>query len=121
MQIEQARLKDHELERARTHHSLERIMQVNKPVVDENLMVLVPTQIKPGKIRATDRLFKHGLLGLADDKKIEDIIEEDGVRAMLLRNAIRDTYSSRISNKLATDELLTYELEMELQRVAYYA
>jgi hypothetical protein len=48
MQIEQARLKDHELERARTHHNLERIMQVNKPVVDENLMVLVPTQIKPG-------------------------------------------------------------------------
>lgn len=40
---------------------------------------------------------------------------------MLLLNAIRDTYSSRISNKLATDELLIYELEMELQRVAYYA
>ena len=40
---------------------------------------------------------------------------------MLLLNAIRDTYSSRIGKKLATDELLIYELEMELQRVAYYA
>ena len=64
-----------ELEEARRHHKLDRIMQVNRPVVDEDLNVLVPTQIKLGTIRATDRLIKHGLLGLADGKRVEDILD----------------------------------------------
>ena len=50
-------------------------MQVNRPVVDENLNVLVPTQSRPGNIRATDRLIKFGLLGLGDDKTFNDIFE----------------------------------------------
>jgi hypothetical protein len=96
-------------------------MQVNRPVVDEDLNVLVPTQIKLGTIRATDRLIKHGLLGLADGKRVEDILEIENVRKLLLRNAIQDTFVSRISNRLPNKPQAMEELHCELQKVARYA
>ena len=38
-------------------HKLDRIMQVDEPVIDENYNVRVPTQVKVGSIRDTPRII----------------------------------------------------------------
>ena len=65
-------------------------MQVNQSVVDNDLNVLVPTQIKTGTIRATERFIKFGTLAVPDGKSLEKYLEPDHVRprTTLLKNAI---------------------------------
>ena len=59
----------------RVRLNLPRIMQVNQAVVDKFLMVLVPTQLTPGRIKATDRHLKFGVLGLNDDNSLDNVVD----------------------------------------------
>ena len=81
-------------------YRLDRIMQVNQPVVDERLFVLVPTQIAPGRIRDTDRPMKFGVLALSDDLSLDDVVNKDTARKQLLKQAIQSTYHGKLESRL---------------------
>ena len=85
-------------------HGLSRIMQVNEPVVDKDLMVLVPTQITPGRIRDTDRPMKFGVLGLNDEYTLDEVVDKKTVRYVVLKHAIESTYHGNIIAKLMGNE-----------------
>jgi hypothetical protein len=73
-------------------------------VVDKDLMVLVPTQITQGRIRDTDRPMKFGVLGLNDDYTLDEVVDNDQVRYLLLKHAVESTYHGGIIAKLMGNE-----------------
>ena len=96
-------------------------MQVNKPVIDNNYMVLVPTRVTDKTIRATDRLMKHGLLGIADSVSLNRVLENAQTRLHLIKKAIGSTYTKETIAKLIADKALMDELDLVLQDVFLYA
>ena len=96
-------------------------MQVNQPVVDKDLMVLVPTQITQGRIRDTDRPMKFGVLGLNDDYTLDEVVDNDQVRYFLLKHAVESTYHGGIIAKLMGNEPAQKHLDKTIKQVAQYA
>jgi hypothetical protein len=39
-------------------------MQIDEPVINENYFVSVPTEMKPGGIRDTERIISRGFLAI---------------------------------------------------------
>lgn len=102
-------------------HGLSRIMQVNQPVVDKDLMVLVPTQITPGRIRDTDRPMKFGVLSLNDDYTLDELVDKKPVRYVVLKHAVESTYHGNIITKLMGNEPAQQYLDQTIRQVAQYA
>ena len=66
--------------------------------------MLVPTQITQGRIRDTDRPMKFGVLGLNDDYTLDEVVDNDQVRYLLLKHAVESTYHGGIIAKLMGNE-----------------
>lgn len=45
-------------------NGLNRIMQIDEPVIDDSYFVSVPTEMKPGGIRDTERIISRGILAI---------------------------------------------------------
>jgi hypothetical protein len=96
-------------------------MQVNQPVVDKDLMVLVPTQITPGRIRDTDRPMKFGVLSLNDEYTLDEVVDKKPVRYVVLKHAVESTYHGNIITKLTSSEPALQHLDQTIRQVAQYA
>jgi len=90
-------------------------------VVDKDLMVLVPTQITQGRIRDTDRPMKFGVLGLNDDYTLDEVVDNDQVRYLLLKHAVESTYHGGIIAKLMSSDPAMKHLDKTIKQVAQYA
>ncbi len=51
---------------AKQSRSLNRIMQIDEPVIDSEYYVSVPTEVRQGEIRDTDRIISKGFLAIND-------------------------------------------------------
>ena len=74
-------------------------------------MVLVPTQLTPGRIKATDRHLKFGVLGLYDDHSLDNVVDLARVRVILLKNAVKGTYKGSIVGKLMGEKAVQAKLD----------
>jgi hypothetical protein len=53
-----------DMKEAMQNNGLNQIMQIDEPVINENYFVSVPTEMKPGGIRDTERIISRGFLAI---------------------------------------------------------
>ena len=97
-------VKNNELKRAQLKYKqLPVIMQVGEPVLTENYVPRVPTVTKNGSLVATKRFFERGLLRLAENDSLDDIVYLEDARDLLVEAAIHDIFKGEIIKKLQED------------------
>jgi hypothetical protein len=55
-----------DMKEAMQKNGLNQIMQIDEPVINENYFVSVPTEMKPGGIRDTERIISKGFLAISN-------------------------------------------------------
>ena len=79
-------------------------MKVNEPVIDNNYMVLIPTRINDKLIRDTDRMMKHGLLGIADTISLSKVITSKRLRENMVNLALDRIYGQPLKELISKDD-----------------